>query len=127
SRRACAGLGREVRQDSELPALRVGLSLTNLSPRGLQRLDRLGQRRFVSNVQTGLRAVDLAHQSAQNFSWSGLDERLNTPSNQQPHALLPSDRTRDLPYERIERTIAVRDQVGVHVAYDGINRRIQGD
>src|ERR1700689_4113800 len=80
-----------------------------------QALYGIHERGFVANVEGGLGAVDLPHQSAENFSWADFDECLHALRNQQANALLPFHRSRNLPDECVAGAQIVGDQLGVHV------------
>ena|SRR2546430_1911556 len=74
------------------------------------------QRCFVPNVQASSRSVNLAHQTAQHFSWSNLDERLYSFSDEHSHGLVPFDGSRHLSEESVETALCIFDSGSIHIA-----------
>src|ERR1700677_1792552 len=74
------------------------------------------QRRLVGDVDTLLRTVDLAHQPAEHFPRTKLDERVHALRDQQAHRLLPLYRSCHLSNQGTAAAICIFEQFCVDVA-----------
>src|ERR1700677_1975697 len=122
-------IARNMRKSTSTSTIRRSARLSATwnftSARNSEGLQRLIDRSLIPHVQTCFRAVNLPHQSEQNFSGANLDESLHAVFNQQLHALQPLHRTGDLCNKGGTRPQFVGDEGSFYVAYHWINRLLR--